>query len=61
MTIQSKFADSLQILRDAANGNIQLETQYPSLFSRVCRFYEDKGVRFWGVDIEEDMPTLLIT
>jgi len=59
MTIQSKFADSLQILRDTANGNIQLEVQYPALFSKVCRFYEDKGVRFWGIDIEEDYAYLI--
>lgn len=59
MTIQSKFADSLQILRDAANGDISLETDYPSLFSQVCRFYENKGVRFWGIDIEEDYAYLI--
>ncbi|AOV61661.1 hypothetical protein BOW92_gp056 [Synechococcus phage S-WAM1] len=59
MTIQSKFADSLQILRDAVNGDISLETDYPSLFSQVCRFYENKGVRFWGIDIEEDYAYLI--
>jgi len=58
MTIQSKFADSLQTLRDAANGYIQLE-DYPGLFNRVFRFYESKGVRFWGIDLEEDYAYLI--
>ena len=59
MTIQSRFATSLQILRDAANGDISLEIQYPHLFSQVCRFYENKGVRFFGSDVEEDYAYLI--
>ena len=59
MTIQSRFATSLQILRDAANGAISLEIQYPYLFSQVCRFYESKGVRFFGSDVEEDYAYLI--
>lgn len=58
MTIQSKFANSLQILRDAANGDVTLE-EYPNLFSAVFRFYENKGVRFWGIDLEEDYAYLI--
>lgn len=59
MTIQQKFAGSLQILKDAVNGDISLETEYPALFAQVCRFYESKGVRFWGVDVEEDYAYLI--
>ena len=58
MTIQSKFASSLQILRDAAHGDVSLD-QYPGLFNQVFRFYENKGVRFWGVDFEEDYAYLI--
>ena len=35
MTIQSKFADSLQTLRDAANGYIQLEEDYAYLIDHL--------------------------
>lgn len=59
MTIQQKFADSLQVLKGAVNGDISLEKEYPALFSQVCRFYESKGVRFWGVDVEEDYAYLI--
>lgn len=59
MTIQQKFADSLQVLKGAVNGDISLETEYPALFSQVCRFYENRGVRFWGIDVEEDYAYLI--
>jgi hypothetical protein len=59
MTIHQKFADSLQILKGAVNGDISLEKEHPALFSQVCRFYESKGVRFWGVDVEEDYAYLI--
>jgi len=33
--------------------------EYPNLFSAVFRFYENKGVRFWGIDLEEDYAYLI--
>jgi hypothetical protein len=60
MTVRDRFGDSLQILKDAVNGNIYLDIEYPSLFTQLCRFYSDKrGIHFWGIDIEEDYTILI--
>ena len=62
MTVRDRFADSVQILKDTANGNIALDTENPPLFSALCRFYSDKSARhvhFWGLDVEEDYTILI--
>lgn len=60
MTVRDRFGDSLQILKDAVNGNTALDTEYPSLFTQLCRFYSDKrGIHFWGIDVEEDYSILI--
>jgi hypothetical protein len=60
MSVRDRFAGSLQLLKDAVNGNVALDTEYPSLFSSLCRFYSDfKGVQFWGLDVEEDYTILI--
>tara|TARA_A100001388_G_scaffold230597_1_gene182666 strand:+ start:885 stop:1100 length:216 start_codon:yes stop_codon:yes gene_type:complete len=53
MTIQTQFAKQLQILIDATLGNVILDSEYPILFNEVCKFYERRGVQFWG-DYEDD-------
>ena len=60
MSVRDRFADSLQIIKDACNGTGALDTEYPPLFSSLCRFYSDiKGVQFWGLDVEEDYSILI--
>jgi len=62
MTVRDRFGESLQLLKDAVNGNIALDSEYPSLFSSLCRFYSDKSdrhVHFWGIDVEEDYSILI--
>ena len=53
MTIQQAFPKSLEILDRAVNGEVHLDTQYPMLLSNLWRFYESKGIRFFG-DPEDD-------
>jgi hypothetical protein len=62
MTVRDRFGESLQLLKDAVNGNVALDTEYPSLFSSLCRFYSDENnhhVHFWGLDVEEDYTILI--
>jgi len=62
MTVGHRFAGSLQILKDAVNGNIALDVEYPALFQALCRFYSDQSARhvhFWGLDVEEDYTILI--
>ena len=64
MTVRDRFADSVQILKDTANGNIALDIEYPPLFQALCRFYSDKSARhvhFWGLDVDEDYTILIDT
>jgi hypothetical protein len=60
MTVRDRFGDRLQLLRDAVNGTVALDTEYPSFFTQLCRFYSDKkGIQFWGIDVEEDYSILI--
>ena len=60
MTVQKRFADCLSVRRSAVNGEVELDTEYPSLFQALCRFYAEKRhVHFWGIDVEEDYAILI--
>lgn len=62
MTLENRFANCIDILKSAVNGEVALDTEYPSLFTQLCRFYSDKSprhVHFWGVDVEEDYAILI--
>lgn len=58
MTLDQKFETSTNILRDAVTGDICLDTQYPIIFQKVYRHYEDMGVDFYG-DTEEQYAILI--
>ena len=53
MSVRDRFADVCKSLRMLAMALLPL-TQYPPLFSSLCRFYSDiKSVQFWGLDVED--------
>jgi len=58
MTTAQKFAPVTNILRDAVTGDVSLDTEYPIIFQKVYRHYEEKGVDFYG-DPEEDYAILI--
>lgn len=58
MTTRQKFAPVLDILNQAVTGDIFLDSDYPNIFKKVFKFYEDKGVQFWG-DVDEDYAILI--
>tara|TARA_B100000287_G_scaffold356053_1_gene346813 strand:- start:170 stop:382 length:213 start_codon:yes stop_codon:yes gene_type:complete len=58
MTATQKFSSSLDILTDAVDRQVTLDIEYPILYNKVLKFYEEKGVDFYG-DVDEDYDILL--
>jgi len=50
----------LSYLRDVVNGDVALDSENPSLFSRLFRWYETHGVDFYG-DPDENYAILIDT
>jgi len=48
----------LSYLRDVVNGDVALDSENPSLFSRLFRWYETHGVDFYG-DPDENYAILI--
>ena len=58
MTTLQKFSSCLDILWDAIDRQITLDIEYPILYNQVLKFFEEKGVDFYG-DVDEDYDILL--
>ena len=58
MTTAQKFSSCLDILSDAIDRQVTLDIEYPNLYNKVVKFYEEKGVDFYG-DVDEDYDILL--
>ncbi|AOO16100.1 hypothetical protein WH050310_187 [Cyanophage S-RIM12_WH_05_0310] len=58
MTTTQKFSSCLDILSEAVDRQVTLDIEYPILYNKVVKFYEDKGVNFYG-DVDENYFILL--
>ena len=58
MTTAQKFSSCLDILEDAVDRQVTLDIDYPIIYNQVLKFYEEKGVDFYG-DVDEDYDILL--
>jgi len=58
MTTAQKFSSVIDILWSAINRDIILDAEYPNIYNKVLKHYEDRGVDFYG-DIDEDYDILL--
>ena len=58
MTTAQKFSSCLDILEDAVDRQVTLDIEYPIIYNQVLKFYEEKGVDFYG-DVDEDYDILL--
>jgi hypothetical protein len=58
MTTIQKFAPVSDVLRSAVTGDVDLDTEYPTIFQKVYRHYEEKGVDFYG-NPDEDYAILI--
>ena len=58
MTTTQKFSSCLDILSEAVDRQVTLDIEYPILYNKVMKFYEEKGVSFYG-DVDENYFILL--
>jgi hypothetical protein len=58
MTTAQKFSSCIDILSDAVDRQVTLDIEYPVIYNQVLKFYEEKGVDFYG-DVDEDYDILL--
>ena len=54
----SKFKSDLKKLTSAVEGSIALDEDYPKLYQKIIRFYEDQGVQLYD-DPEDDYNVIL--
>ena len=58
MSVTTKFKKHINILRDTVEGQVALDHQYPKVFRKVTKYYEEKGVQFMN-DPCDDYEILL--
>ena len=58
MTTAQKFSSVIDVLTDAVDRQVTLDIEYPIIYNQVVKFYEEKGVDFYG-DVDEDYDILL--
>ena len=58
MTTAQRFSSCLDILTDAVDRQIILDTEHPLVYNKLVRYYEDRGVQFYG-DVDENYDILL--
>ena len=54
----SKFKTELAKLNDAVEGNVSLDIEYPKLYQKLTRYYEDRGLQLYQ-DPEDDYNVIL--
>ena len=58
MTTAQKFSSVIDILADAVDRQVTLDIEYPIIYNKVLKHYEEKGVDFYG-DVDEGYDILL--
>lgn len=58
MTTAQRFSSHIDILYEAIDRQVVLDTEYPVIYNQVLKHYEEKGVDFYG-DVDEDYDILL--
>jgi hypothetical protein len=58
MTTAQRFSPHINILYEAIDRHVVLDTEYPIIYNQVVKHYEEKGVDFYG-DVDEDYDILL--
>ena len=54
----SKFTSELPKLHDAVEGIVSLDVEYPKLYQKLTRYYEDRGLQLYQ-DPEDDYNVIL--
>jgi len=58
MSVTTKFKKHINILRGTVEGQVALDHQYPKVFRKVTKYYEEQGVQFMN-DPCDDYEILL--
>ena len=54
----TNFQSHLDLLQSAVARQVTLDIDYPVIYNRLVRFFENKGVDFYG-DVDENYDILL--
>jgi len=54
----NKFKSHLAKLTGALDGEVSLDQDYPKLYQKLIRYYEDRGVQFFN-DPDDDYNIIL--
>jgi hypothetical protein len=57
-TTTQRFSSCIDLLYEAVDRQVTLDIEYPNLYNQIVKFYEEKGVDFYG-DVDEDYDILL--
>ena len=53
-----KFPEDISILKDAVDGVVNLEDEYPHLYKKIYEFYDVNGLQLFG-DPDDDYEVVL--
>ena len=58
MTTAQRFSPQIDLLYEAIDRQVVLDTEYPIIYNEIMKYYEEKGVDFYG-DVDENYDILL--
>ena len=58
MTTAQRFSPHIDLLYEAIDRQVVLDTEYPIIYNEIMKYYEEKGVDFYG-DVDENYAILL--
>tara|TARA_R100001510_G_C7647900_1_gene205247 strand:+ start:1150 stop:1365 length:216 start_codon:yes stop_codon:yes gene_type:complete len=58
MTTAQRFSPHIDLLYEAIDRQVVLDTEYPIIYNEIMKYYEEKGVDFYG-DVDENYDILL--
>lgn len=54
----NKFKSHINKLTEALDGRVSLDQDYPKLYQKLIRYYEDRGIQLYN-DPEDDYNVIL--
>ena len=57
-SFNNEYNLGFELLYEAIDRQVVLDTEYPNIYNQVVKHYEEKGVDFYG-DVDEDYDILL--
>ncbi len=54
----TKFKNSIGVLKEAVEGTVTLDTDYPKIYRKVYKYYQDAGVQLYN-NVDDDYEVIL--